>query len=196
MNCSSNQSTETGLYWRLRTLVLAACISGTLVSGIAGSQTDELQFGLSPAYGTPMAPPLDLPGLDGKQYRLSNYIDRVVIVNFWATWCPPCITEMPTLQKAWDLLHGDDFEILAVNLGEDQETISKFVESFEPELKFPILLTEDQSIMQTWRIQALPMSYIIDKAGRWVYIELGPRDFSHQHIIEILTKLMGAEVQN
>lgn len=162
----------------------------------AWAQEGDLSYGLSPAYGKPVAPPLDLPGLDGKQYRLSEYRGKVVIVNFWATWCPPCIAEMPTLQEAWNRLQGANFAILAVNLGEDAETIQRFLDRFEPELKFPILMASDQSIMEAWKIQALPMSYIIDKTGRLTYIELGPRDFSHEHVISKLRELMGASADD
>lgn len=169
--------------------------AGTLLPGSSNSQSDDLQFGLSPAYGTPPAPALELPGLDGTQYRLSEYRGRVVIVNFWATWCPPCIAEMPTLQAVWDQLQGDSFEILAVNLGEDEETIRKFLDRFEPQLKFPILLAQDPSIAEVWRIRALPMSYIIDKVGRWAFIELGPRDFNHEHVVSKLRDLMRAQVE-
>lgn len=161
-----------------------------VLSGNATAQTDGLQYGLSPAYGTPMAPELDLTGLDGKRYRLSDYRGKVVIVNFWATWCPPCISEMPTLQSAWDRLHDGNFEVLAVNLGEDADTIQRFVDNFEPKLSFPILMARDQSIMTTWRIQGLPTSYILDTSGRWTYAEVGPRDFSHEHVISRLQDLM------
>jgi peroxiredoxin len=103
---------------------------------------------------------------------------------------------MPTLQEAWNRLQGADFVILAVNLGEDAETIQRFLDRFEPELKFPILMASDQSIMEAWKIQALPMSYIIDKEGRLTYIELGPRDFSHEHVISKLLELMDTSVDD
>jgi len=159
-------------------------------------QTGRLQHGLSPTYGTPAAPALDLSGLDGNRYRQSDYRGKVLIINFWASWCPPCIAEMPTLQKAWDLLHDGNFEILAVNLGESEETIRRFVNGFEPKLDFPFLISTDRSIMQTWRIQGLPTSHIIDTRGRLVYSEVGPRDFSHEHIISRLRELMAGPVED
>ena len=166
-------------------LFFFACYSSFTVG-----QSDALRHGLTPVYGKPMSPELRLPGLDGKQYRLIDYRGKVVIVNFWATWCPPCIEEMPTLQKIWEQLHTANFEVLAVNVGEDEQTIKRFIDRFEPKLTFPILLTPDPSIMDTWRIRAMPTSYIIDKAGRWIYGETGPRDFSHEHIVSRVKKLM------
>jgi hypothetical protein len=103
---------------------------------------------------------------------------------------------MPTLQKAWDLLHDGNFEILAVNLGESEETIRRFVNGHKPKLGFPLLIATDQSIMQTWRIQGLPTSHIVDTWGRLVYSEVGPRDFSHEHIIARLRALMAGPVED
>ena len=176
------------------TIVISVCSASSAVSALA--QSDELHYGLTPAYGNPVSPRLELPGLDGRHYRLSDYRGRVVVVNFWATWCPPCIAELPTLQQVWKQLHTDNFDVFAVNLGEEEETIRRFIDRFEPKLEFPILLASDESIMKDWRIQALPTSYIIDKVGRWAYIELGPRDFNHEHIVSRLRKLMDASEDN
>lgn len=156
----------------------------------ATAQEEPLGYGLTPFYGTPLSPGLDLRGIDGKRYRLSDYQGKVLLVNFWATWCPPCIKEMPTLQQVWEQLGGDDFQVLAVNLGESEETIRRFMDLFEPQLQFPILLSDDQSLTEVWRIQALPMSYIVDREGRWAYGELGPRDFAHEHILARIKELI------
>ncbi len=189
----STPITDLCVFFRSYGLAIAAVICLVAHAGSLEAQSNDLQYGLSPAHGSPMAPELDLPGLDGKRYRLSKYRGKVVIVNFWATWCPPCITEMPTLQEAWHQLHPSNFEILAVNLGGDTETIQRFVDRFEPKLKFPILMDLDQTIMDTWRIRALPTSYVIDTTGHVAYIELGPRDFSHDHVISRLKELMDTD---
>ena len=156
----------------------------------ASGQSADLEFGLTSVYGQPAAPQLDLPGVDGKRYQLAAYQGSVVLVNFWATWCAPCIHEMPTLQKLREKLKGQRFEVLAVNLGEDEERIRAFMEKFTPKLEFPILLAHDQSIMQAWKIQGLPISYLVDNQGRWVYQALGPRDFSHPHIVSRIEDLL------
>ena len=153
-------------------------------------QSADLEFGLTSVYGKPSAPQLDLQGVDGKHYQLSAYEGSVVLVNFWATWCAPCIHEMPILQKVREMLKGQRFEVLAVNLGEEEERIRAFLEKFTPMLEFPILLARDQSIMQTWKIQGLPLSYLVDTQGRWVYQTLGPRDFSQPHIVSRIEALL------
>ena len=149
--------------WYFLRLTAAILLAGH--TGLSQGQSGELQHGLSPAYGTPPAPELDLAGLDGNRYWLADYHGKVVIVNFRATWCPPCIAEMPKLRKAWHLLRDDNFEILAVNLGEDKETIQRFIDEFEPRLGFPVLMATDHSITQAWRIQGLPTSHIVDAAA-------------------------------
>ena len=189
MKLSNGTLTDFKIVYR-RALVIMVSVWSVGASVSALAQPDELHYGLTPAYGNPVSPELELPGLDGRNYRLSDYRGRVVIVNFWATWCPPCIAEMPTLQRVWKQFHKENFDIFAVNLGEKEETIRRFIDRFEPKLEFPILLASDESIMEVWRIQAMPTSYIIDKKGRWAYIELGPRDFSQEHIVSRLRKLM------
>lgn len=162
------------------------CLSQSDVDG----QTTELGYGLTPVYGKPDAPQLDLYGMGGKRYRLSDYQGSVVLINFWATWCPPCIQELPTLQKLKSKLEGERFEILAVNLGEDEDAIKAFQDKFLIRMEFPILIARDESITQSWKIQGLSMSYVIDTQGRWAYEALGPRDFAHEHIVARIRNLI------
>lgn len=169
-------------------IALSLCCAG---SPEALAQDEELQYGLTPVYGKPMAPRLDLEGLDGMRYELSEYLGGVVLVNFWATWCPPCVREMPTLQQLRHKLRDREFEILAVNLGEDVETIEAFLAKMSPSLEFPILLATDESIMTEWKILGLPATYIVDTKGRWVYQAIGPRNFAHQHIVSRIEELIG-----
>lgn len=184
-----------GLYHALMQQKRAFLASSVLIFALvyhshASGQSEDLASGLTVVYGKPPSPQLDLQGLEGKRYRLSDYEGSVVLVNFWATWCAPCVHEMPTLQTLRDTLKGQRFEILAINFGEEEKKIQAFLEKFKPKLEFPILLAQDQSIVQEWKIQALPTSYIIDSQGRWVYQALGPRDFTHPHIVGRIQDLL------
>lgn len=156
----------------------------------AVGQATELGDGLTVVYGKPIAPALDLKGTDGKRYRLSDYQGRVVLINFWATWCPPCIQELPTLQRLKELLADQPFEILAVNLGEDEGAVQAFRDKFKIKMDFPILMARDESIIEQWKIQGVPISYVVDGSGRRVYEALGPRNFASLHIIERIRSLM------
>jgi cytochrome c biogenesis protein CcmG, thiol:disulfide interchange protein DsbE len=109
-----------------------------------------------------LAPDFELTTLDGKSARLSEQRSQVVLVNFWATWCPPCRAEMQDIQIAAQA-HPENFVVLAVNDGEDAETIRPFVT--ESRLTFPVLLDADGAVAQKYRVQGLPTSFFIDRAG-------------------------------
>ena len=120
------------------------------------------------------AEPIDfeLPGLDGKQYKLSDYRGKWVLVNFWATWCPPCLEEMPDLE----LFHAKHKDNDAVVLGLNMEDISmqkleKFVE--QQFVSYPILLTDTTSKLPFGRVSGLPTSFLISPEGEVAARQVG-----------------------
>ena len=88
-----------------------------------------------------------------------------MVVNFWATWCPPCIEELPSIQRLWEDTRGAGLEVLAVNVGEPTERIDAFLRRFEPRLDFPVLLDPDGKAFQVWGIRGLPKTFVVDKQG-------------------------------
>ncbi|MEF3194043.1 MAG: TlpA family protein disulfide reductase [Halothiobacillaceae bacterium] len=122
------------------------------------------QRGLVAVDGHPLPPALALPGLDGKAHDLASQHGKVVLVNFWASWCPPCVHEMPSMQQLWSDWGGRGFEILAVNLGEQAAVVGDFVARHG--LTFPILLDPARVAAKAWRIHAYPTSFLIDRHGR------------------------------
>jgi peroxiredoxin len=122
------------------------------------------QRGLVAVAGQPLPPALALSGLDGKARDLAALRGKVVLVNFWASWCPPCVHEMPSMQQLWRDLRGQGFEILAVNLGEKEPAMRDFVARHR--LDFPILLDPAREAAKAWRIYAYPTSFLIDRQGR------------------------------
>lgn len=141
-------------------------------------------------YGTPAAEKLQLTGFDGKEYHLPDLGGKVVLVNFWATWCPPCLEEMPSIQATWDELHGEQFETLAINVGEDRKAIERFVSEFDTKLGFPLLLDPTMEAFQGWKVRGLPTSFVVNKAGQVVYKAEGDRDMHSPDIVALLRKLM------
>jgi len=121
------------------------------------------------------APPLALEDLQGRTHRLADYRGRVVLVNFWATWCEPCREEMPSMEKLRASLAGRPFEILAVNLAEPRSRIEKFLQSVR--LGFPLLLDRDSSTARAWRARVLPASFVIGRDGRIRYFAVGELDW-------------------
>jgi thiol-disulfide isomerase/thioredoxin len=128
------------------------------------------------------APDFKLQDMDGKLHTLKEYKGKVVLINFWATWCPPCIREMPSLEKLYQKLRGQPFIMLAINQWEDEERVFEFMGQLEVIPTFPILFDPQSKVSAAFGVQGLPSSYIIDKQGRIVYRAKGGRDFDHPQI--------------
>jgi len=128
------------------------------------------------------APVLALKDLDGQLHDLASLKGKVVLVNFWATWCPPCRREMPSMDRLARKLAGTPFVALAVDIGEDADTIHTFISQLDATPSFPILLDPHARIMQTWKISGLPTTYLIDSQGRIAYSAVGGREFDHPEI--------------
>ena len=122
------------------------------------------------------APDFQLQTVDGKEIKLSDLQGKKVIVNFWATWCPPCKAEMPHMQEFY-LENSNDVEILAVNLTTSEKNandVGRFVEDYG--LSFPILLDSDGSIGRIYQAFTIPTSYVIDTKGFIQKRIVGPMD--------------------
>lgn len=110
------------------------------------------------------APGLALTDKDGASADLEQYRGQVVLVNLWATWCPPCKAEMPTLQAYYDTYRADGFVLVAVNAGDGAVEVNAFVDRIG--LTFPVWLDPDNAAMSAFRSVGLPSSYVIDRSGR------------------------------
>ena len=123
------------------------------------------------------APDFTFPGLDGKMVSLSDYKGKVVLLNIWATWCPPCVEEMPSMEKLYQELKDEGFELLAVNVDESgAETVAPFMEKHK--LGFPVLLDPKGDIKNLYLTTGIPESFIIDKDGIVVEKIIGPIDWA------------------
>jgi thiol-disulfide isomerase/thioredoxin len=133
-------------------------------------------------------PPLVLKDLDGREHRLSDYKGRVVVVNFWATWCDPCREEMPSLNRLKARLGDAPLVILAVNLAEGEARVGEFVKKVP--LDFPVLLDRDGSVSRAWRARLLPYTVVLDPEQRIRYTALGDLDWAAPEIEASLRKLL------
>jgi peroxiredoxin len=121
------------------------------------------------------ADPVDfeLPGLDGKYYRLSDYRGKWVLVNYWATWCPPCREELPELEIFYNNHKDDDAVVIGVSMESIKpERLQKFVD--KQFLSFPILISEPAARTELGGIPGLPTSFLIDPSGEVVARQVGP----------------------
>ncbi|WP_260292058.1 peroxiredoxin family protein [Sedimenticola hydrogenitrophicus] len=142
---------------------------------------------LTPVEARPMAPDFTLQDLDGNAVRLADLRGRPVIVNFWATWCPPCREEMPSMQRAWERLQPEGVALLAVNVGEDADSVFQFTGSYPVE--FPILFDSDGSVSGAWPIRGLPTTFVVDPQGRIAYRAIGGREWDDPALLQPVLEL-------
>lgn len=136
------------------------------------------------------APALKLTDIHGISHDLAKLRGRVVLVNFWATWCPPCRREMPSMERLKQQLEGEAFSILAVDVGEDADAISLFTSQLDTSLSFPILLDSRSHTMQAWKVAGLPTTYLVDPKGRIVASAIGGREFDHPEMVQAIRVLL------
>lgn len=135
------------------------------------------------------APDFTFPDLDGRKVSLSDYRGKVVLVNIWATWCPPCREEMPSMQKLYERFKGQDFEILAVSIDADgREAVAPFVQQMN--LTFPALLDPNEKIRSLYAITGVPESFIIDRNGILVERVIGPLDWATPKVFSFFENLL------
>ena len=136
------------------------------------------------------APVLKLKDLDGTSHDLAHLRGKVVLINFWATWCPPCRREMPSMERLRQALANEPFVVLAVDVGESADTIETFTGQLDTTLGFPILLDTTSRAMQAWKVAGLPTTFLVDKRGRIVASAVGGREFDHPELVKTIRELL------
>jgi peroxiredoxin len=171
-------------------LLIVLIIAG--VGIIVLLQTKDSSFNLSEQRrlerGAP-APNFTLPGLDGKMVSLTDYKGKVVLLNIWATWCPPCVEEMPSMEKLHQELKNEGFEILAVSIDvSGTEAVLPFMKDHK--LSFPALTDTTGAIKSLYQTTGVPESFVIDKNGIIVEKVIGPRDWATPGAIRFFRNLI------
>lgn len=118
---------------------------------------------LQPYPGDSMSPDLQLTDTSGKKHRLRDYYGKVVVLNFWATWCPPCVEEIPSLGRLQITFSKEDLVVLSVDVGENKKEVDAFLERVPAE--FPVMLDPDGSTVKPWKVVAFPTTFIIAPNG-------------------------------
>ncbi len=135
------------------------------------------------------APGIFLKTLDGQNHTLEQFAGKVVLVNFWATWCLPCVREMPSMERLYRSYKGRGLEILAISLdqGNEQE-VRDFVKKLE--LTFPIVLDPGHEAKALYKVLGLPTTYLIDRRGRVVGYGMGPREWDAEAAYALVGHLL------
>ena len=129
-----------------------------------------------------------LPLLNGGNAALSSYKGKVIILNFWATWCPPCRAEMPSMETLYQRLKSRGLELLAVDLDEDKASVQQFIRNGR--FTFPVLLDEGGKIGSKYVISAIPTSFIIDREGKIVGKVIGSISWDNPKVIAAFEALL------
>ena len=135
-----------------------------------------------------LTPPLVLNDLAGSPHTLDDYRGRLVLLNFWATWCEPCRDEMASMQKLQAKLSGRPFVVLLVNYGEARARVAEFVK--REAIAFPTLLDPNQNAPRAWRVRVLPSSFLIAPDGRVRYSVIGEIDWASAAALEVTQSLL------
>jgi thiol-disulfide isomerase/thioredoxin len=162
----------------VRQLVVLAALAFAAAAGAA-----ELK-----AWTGSATPPLVLQDLHGRTHRLADYRGKVVLVNFWATWCEPCRDEMPSIERLRQSLAGKPFEVLAVNIGEPLGRIERFLEKMP--LGFPVLLDRDSGAAKAWKARVVPATFLVGPDGRIRYVHYGELDWSSEPVRKRVAELL------
>jgi len=163
---------------RLSPWVLLCCMLLPMTAPGAGFDV------LSPA----TASTFSLPDLRDREHGLADYRGKVVLVNFWASWCPPCVYEMPELVRLQQRYADRPFVILAVNAGEKKYKVRKFVDLVNFEL--PVLLDTDRQVSRDWGAETLPTSYLVDAQGRSRFRVYGSPGWEQDDTLALLETLL------
>ena len=134
------------------------------------------------------AQPLELADLEGRTHRLDDYRGKVVLVNFWATWCAPCREEMPSLERLRRALAGRPFVVLAINVGEGGRVAGDFMKAMPH--GFTVLLDRDGGTTRAWGARILPATYVLGPEGELGFRHLGALDWSSAEAQRRITALM------
>jgi len=139
--------------------------------------------------GSPNPPPLVLNKLSAGTIDLAQLRGKVVLVNFWASWCPPCVHEMPSMARLMDQFKDRPFTILAVNMAEDRQTIRHFINN-RIRVNFPVILDQDGQALRNWKVFAFPTSYLIDKEGNIRFAVFGSIEWDTAEIVSTISTLI------
>lgn len=160
--------------------VAAALVAASCAASAAGGELKAWRGGATPA--------LALRDLGGKEHKLTDYRGKVVVLNFWATWCEPCREEMPSMQRLQDKLAGKPFAILAVDFGEGAPRVRDFLGKVP--VKFTVLLDRSISVANAWKVKVLPTTLVIDAEQRIRYSVVGDLEWDSPAVEGAIRKLL------
>ncbi len=154
---------------------------------LIASEAQALQPAIKQYYEHVTAPGFILTDTNDSTHRLTDYRDRVLIINFWATWCTPCRKEMPSLKLAWERLKKENIQLIGIATMDSNEAVMQYKKANN--IKFPLLIDKNGSVADRWRILAVPTAYIIDPNGHIIMRLVGGNDWNNQKLLDSIIAL-------
>ncbi len=128
-----------------------------------------------------------LTDINGAQVNLKDFQGKIIMLNFWASWCPPCREEMPSMEAFYSKMKGRNFEMLAVNIQENESTVKNFLQ--KNRYTFPVLMDLEGVAAQKYKIRSIPTTFIIDSKGKIAGVFTGSRDWNSANVLKAFTEI-------
>ena len=161
--------------------LLAGCVAAALPLRLIALEADESLRGL-------VAPSFTGRTVEGDTASLDALRGRVVILNFWASWCEPCRPEMPQFDALHRELQSEGLTVLGLNAGEEEDAVRRFAR--ELGLRFPLVLDPDGAIRSAYGVVGLPTTFVLDREGRVAARAIGPLDWAQPDVLEVLRAVL------
>lgn len=145
---------------------------------------------MTPVEPATSAANFSLPDIDGDPHALQDYRGKVIMLNFWASWCPPCRREMPSMERLYQKFSEQGLVVIAVNQWEDPDLVFEFTGRLSLEPTFPILLDRESKVSEQYGVKGLPTTFLIDRDGKLRYRAMGGRDFDHPEVESLIESLL------
>ncbi len=136
---------------------------------------------------------LAFPDTNGTTINMTDFKGKIVLLNFWATWCPPCVKEMPSMQRLKNHFADQPFEIVAISAGEESEAVTEFLPRLNTEFTFPILVDAKGISFMALGIKGLPMSFLLNKDGKSILTIMGGREWDDETQIKLIENALAGK---
>lgn len=164
-------------------LLTIACLAGA-------AELPPLGHAMNPVSPPVPAPDFTLQDMDGEEHALSDFRGKVVMLNFWGTWCPPCRREMPSLERLYRKYKDRGLTVVAVNQWEDPDLVFEFTGHLSPAPTFSILFDRESRIAEQYNVKGLPTTFLLDKKGNIRFRAIGGREFDHPAVEALIEGLL------
>jgi len=166
-------------------------IIGEKDQGGIGWTIKPIQARLQNFPGMPPAPDLSLSTVEGGEISLEDYRGRVVLINFWATWCPPCVEEIPSLGRLQQKFSQNELTVVSVDVGEEKARVQEFLKKVPA--RYPVMLDPGGATVSDWKLRAFPTTFVVDAQGRISLAYFGGLEWDSSEIVEQLQGLLEQE---